>query len=127
MKENNPNTENDIIYFGPGLKNEEIDERFSKLYGKLLDYIRSIFELVEQFCPGCDNQVRLALNIAEMDGNLMQRLVSKECEKRLELMKMNESHISQITMNNATNNDINHIINARLLTIEKRDDQVLTQ
>jgi hypothetical protein len=126
LKESNPNTEDDIIYFGPGLKNEEIDESFSKLYGKLLDYIKSIFELVEQFCPGCDNQVRLALNIAEMDSNLMQRLVSKECEKRIELMKMNASYTSQIITNNATNNDVNQIINARLLNIEKRNYQEIT-
>jgi len=125
---NKPNTENEIIYFGPGLKNEEIDERFSNLYEKLLDYVRNIFELVEEFCPGYDDQVRLALNIAEMDGNLLQGLVVKECEKRRELMRINETSISQKSMNKAlTIRDVNHFIDARLLTIEKKDDQALTQ
>jgi hypothetical protein len=125
---NKPNTENEVIYFGPGLKNEEIDETLSKLYEKLLDYVRSIFELVEKFCPGYDDQARLALNIAETDGNLLQRLVAKECEKRRELMRTNEVVISQKSMNKPlTIHNINHFVDEQLLIIEKKDDRDITK
>lgn len=74
--------EEEIVYFGPGLTNEEIDKNFNKLYKHLLDYTEEVFNLVKQLCPNTEDQIRLALNIGETDGNLLLRLVEKECEKR---------------------------------------------
>ncbi len=83
-------TEEEIIYFGPGLYNEEIDEGFKDLYDKLLIYKKSIFDLVERLCNRYEDQLRLALNIAETDGDLLKRLVARECEKRRELSRFYE-------------------------------------
>jgi len=82
--------EEDLLFIGPGFTNKEIDQMFNGLYQRLLNYTKSIFELVEQLCPSTEDQIRLALNIAETDGNLLSCLVAKECEKRKSLMKITE-------------------------------------
>lgn len=83
-------TEEEILFIGPGFTNEEIDQMFIGLYERLLQYAKSIFDLVERLCPSIEDQVRLALNIAETDGNILPCLVAKECEKRQSLMKITE-------------------------------------
>ncbi len=80
----------EILFIGPGFTNDEIDEMFTMLYERLLQYTKSIFDLVEQLCPSIEDQIRLALNIAETDGNVLPCLVAKECEKRRSLMKITE-------------------------------------
>ncbi len=80
----------EILFIGPGFTNDEIDEMFTGLYERLLQYTKSIFDLVEQLCPNTEDQIRLALNIAETDGNILPCLVAKECEKRQSLMKITE-------------------------------------
>lgn len=105
----------EIFYFGPGLKNDEIDEKFTKLYEKLQDYCKSIFELVESLCPKSEDQIRLALNIAETDGNVLQRLVAKECERRRELMRIKEqTPMPEVDLViPVTSNEINHLIEGK--------------
>ncbi len=80
----------DILFVGPGFTNDEIDQLFSDLYQRLLQYIANIFDVVEKLCPSGEDQIRLALNIAETDGNLLPCLVAKECEKRKPLIKITE-------------------------------------
>jgi len=105
----------EIFYFGPGLKNDEIDEKFTKLYEKLQDYCKSIFELVESLCPKSEDQIRLALNIAETDGNVLQRLVAKECERRRELMRIkDQTSMPEVDLAiPVTVNEINHLIEGK--------------
>lgn len=93
-----PDILNEIVYFGPGMSNEEIDEKFKKLYECLLRYTNNICNLVQDLCPNCQDQLRLALNIAETDGNLMQRLVATECEKRCFSMKLKEEKQASKTL-----------------------------
>jgi hypothetical protein len=80
----------DLLFIGPGFTNDEIDQLFKDLYQLLLQYTKSIFNVVERLCPRVEDQIRLALNIAETDGNLLPCLVAKECEKRKALMKITD-------------------------------------
>jgi hypothetical protein len=88
---NNANNElNDFIFVGPRYDTSEIDKMFVELYEKLLDYSKSIFEVVDKLCPSCEDQIHLALNIAETDGKILPCIVAKECEKRKSLMNIEE-------------------------------------
>ncbi len=71
-----------MFFFGPGLTNQEMDKEFKTLYDSLMAYKENIFHLVDTVCTDCDTGDRLAMNIAERDTVLLQRLVSKECEHR---------------------------------------------
>jgi hypothetical protein len=82
MKRLEREEDEDIIYFGPGLSTEEIDKKFDDLYKKLIEYREELFKLVSIVCPNPEDQVRLAQNIGETDGNLLPRLITEECEKR---------------------------------------------
>lgn len=72
----------DMVHFSPNIGDEEIDRRFNRLFEKLLDYTKSIIDLVEGLCPDEAERLRLALKIGETDGRLLPRLVEKEVEKR---------------------------------------------
>ena len=48
----------------------------------LLDYVKYICNEAETLCPDKSDRYRLALNIAETDGNVLGLLVTKECQKR---------------------------------------------
>ena len=85
-----PDNEEDILFIGPGFTNDEIDQLFTDLYQRLLQYIACIFDVVEKLCPSGEDQIRLALNIAETAGNLLPCLVAIEFEKRKPLMKIAE-------------------------------------
>lgn len=71
----------EIIHFNPQVGNEDIDSWFNRLFEKLLDYTKSIIDLVENLCPEEERQL-LAYKIGETDGLLLPRLVEKELEKR---------------------------------------------
>ena len=74
--------EKNLVYFGAGISPQEMDVEFKKLYDSLLVYKNNIFHLVDTICSDCDAGERLAMNIAERDSSLLQRLVAKECESR---------------------------------------------
>ena len=74
--------DDDAVFFGPGLTNQELDDEFKKLYDSLMVYKSNIFHLVDTICTDCDAGDRLARNIVERDTALLQRLVCKECEQR---------------------------------------------
>ena len=59
-----------------------MDSEYKKLYWQLLDYVRYICNEVENICHDSNARVKLATNIAENDGRVLTRLVSKECERR---------------------------------------------
>ena len=59
-----------------------IDSEYKKLYWQLLDYVKYICNEVEKICHESGARVKLAHNIAENDGRVLARLVSKECERR---------------------------------------------
>ncbi|TFH17627.1 hypothetical protein E4H04_04665 [Candidatus Bathyarchaeota archaeon] len=71
----------EIIHFNPQVGNDDIDSWFNRLFEKLLDYTKSIIDLVENLCPEEERQL-LAYKIGETDGLLLPRLVEKELEKR---------------------------------------------
>jgi len=70
-----------VIHFNPQLGDDDIDSWFNRLFEKLLDYTKSIIDLVENLCPEEERQL-LAYKIGETDGKLLPRLVEKELEKR---------------------------------------------
>ncbi|HEX9913355.1 MAG TPA: hypothetical protein VGB32_00395 [Candidatus Bathyarchaeia archaeon] len=87
----------ELVFFGPGMSTQEMDVEFKKLYDSLITYKSNIFHLVDTVCNDCDAGVRLAMNIAERDSALLQRLVAKECEQRRMLKKaQKESVLDQL-------------------------------
>ena len=76
------NEKNDLVFFGAGVTNQQMDVEFKKLYDSLLVYKRNIFHLVDTICNDCEAGERLAMNIAERDSALLQRLVAKEIDQR---------------------------------------------
>lgn len=76
------NEKNNLVFFGAGVTNQQMDIEFKKLYDSLLVYKRNIFHLVDTICNDCEAGERLAMNIAERDSALLQRLVAKEIDQR---------------------------------------------
>ena len=76
------NEKNNLVFFGAGISNQQMDIEFKKLYDSLLVYKHNIFHLVDTICNDCDAGERLAMNIAERDSALLQRLVAKEVDLR---------------------------------------------
>lgn len=74
--------EEHLVFFGPGLSNQEMDMELKKLYDSLITYKDNIFHLVNTFCTDCDAGDRLAMTITEKDSALLKRLVDQECEQR---------------------------------------------
>lgn len=71
-----------LVFFGAGITNQQMDVEFKKLYDSLLVYKNNIFHLVDTICNDCNAGERLAMNIAERDSALIQRLVAKEVDFR---------------------------------------------
>ena len=65
-----------------GTNSLEMETEFKKLYDSLITYKDNIFHLVDTLCNDFDVSERLAMNIAERDTMLLQRLVAKECYQR---------------------------------------------
>ena len=60
----------------------DLDAEYKKLHEHLLDYVNHICKEVEEICDNDPDRKKLALNIAETDGNVLSLLVTKECQKR---------------------------------------------
>lgn len=59
-----------------------IDSEYKKLYYRLLDYVKCICNQAETICREGAARRRLAVNIAEADGSVLERIVAQECERR---------------------------------------------
>ncbi len=107
--------DDDAVFFGPGLTNQELDNEFKKLYDSLMVYKSNIFHLVDTVCTDCDAGDRLARNIAERDTALLQRLVCKECEQRQMRRKAKkESVVEQLRAEGKKTLSLEAIMNARV-------------
>lgn len=74
--------EEEILFYGAGMKNEDIEKEFKELYQQLLHYSESICNVVEKIAAGSKDHRRIALDLAETDGRFLVQLVIKECDKR---------------------------------------------
>lgn len=72
----------DLVFLGPGVTNQEMNLEFKRLYDSLIAYKNNVFHLVDTICTDCEERDRLALNIVQRDTTLVQQLVAKECSKR---------------------------------------------
>ena len=72
----------EMVYFNPNIGDDEIDMKFNRLFEQLLNYTKSIIDLMEELCPDEEDRLRLALKVGETDGRLLPRLVEKEGERR---------------------------------------------
>jgi AhpD family alkylhydroperoxidase len=54
----------------------------ARLFQQLLGYVDSVCDEVESKCNSDEARWKLALNIAESDSRIMERLVRKECNNR---------------------------------------------
>ena len=75
-------SDEDLVFLGPGISNQVMDMEFKRLYDSLIAYKNNVFHLVDALCTDCEARDRLALNIAERDSALVQRLVAKEVSQR---------------------------------------------
>jgi hypothetical protein len=104
----------EFLFLGPGLSTQEMDAEFKKLYDSLITYKVNIFHLVDTVCKDCDTGDRLAMNIAERDSTLLQRLVAKECEQRRMLRKtQKESVLDQLRGKAQAAVSVDQILDAR--------------
>ena len=75
-------SDEELVFLGPGISNQVMDMEFKRLYESLIAYKNNVFHLVDTLCTDCEARDRLALNIAERDSALVQRLVAKEVSQR---------------------------------------------
>jgi len=107
--------DDEAVFFGPGLTNQELDNEFKKLYDSLIVYKNNIFHLVDTVCTDCEAGDRLARNIAERDTALLQRLVYKECEQRqMRRKSKKESVVEQLKAEGKETLSLESIMNARV-------------
>jgi hypothetical protein len=103
-----------LVFFGAGVTNQEMDVEFKKLYDSLLSYKNNIFHLVDTICNDCEAGERLAMNIAERDSALLQRLVAKECDQRRMVRKAGkESVLDQLRKGESPEMTVNQILKSR--------------
>ena len=103
-----------LVFFGAGITNQEMDVEFKKLYDSLLSYKSNIFHLVDTICNDCEAGERLAMNIAERDSALLQRLVAKECDQRRMVRKAGkESVLDQLRRGESPEMTVNQILQSR--------------
>jgi hypothetical protein len=108
------NERDNLVFFGAGITNQEMDVEFKKLYDSLLAYKSNIFHLVDTICNDCDAGERLAMNIAERDSALLQRLVAKECDQRRMVRKAGkESILEQLRKDETKDVSIQQILQTR--------------
>ena len=86
MGRTRPDENEDYVFLGPGITNQEMDVEFKRLYDSLIAYKNNVFHLVDAICTDSDERDRLALNIVEKDCTLVHQLVAKECSRR-EMMR----------------------------------------
>jgi DNA polymerase elongation subunit (family B) len=103
-----------LVFFGAGITNQEMDVEFKKLYDSLISYKNNIFHLVDTICNDCDAAERLAMNIAERDSSLLQRLVAKECDQRRMVRKAGkESVLDQLRRGESPEMTVHQILQSR--------------
>lgn len=108
------NEKDNLVFFGAGITNQEMDVEFKKLYDSLLSYKNNIFHLVDTICNECEAAERLAMNIAERDSALLQRLVAKECDQRRMVRKAGkESVLDQLRKDESPEATIQQILKSR--------------
>mgnify|MGYP006280047601 CR=1 FL=1 len=109
-----------LVFFGAGVTNQEMDVEFKKLYDSLIAYKNNIFHLVDTLCNDCDAGERLAMNIAERDSALLQRLVAKECDKRRMTRKATkESVLEELRKEGTSDVSLQKILEARAETLKE--------
>ena len=79
-----------VVSIDSGIMKNELDRKFDNLFEHLLNYTKSIIDIVEYMCPDFEDQVKLATKMGETDSLLLPRLIEKECEKR-RLVKLRKS------------------------------------
>lgn len=72
----------EVVYFNSNIGDDDIDMKFNRLFEQLLNYTKSIIDLMEELCQDEEDMLRLALKVGETDGRLLPRLVEKEVERR---------------------------------------------
>lgn len=108
-----------LVYFGAGISTQEMDVEFKKLYDSLLAYKNNIFHLVDTICSDCEAGERLAMNIAERDSSLLQRLVAKECESRNMVRKAGkESVLDKLRKEGSPEVSVQQVLKTRESSIE---------
>ena len=108
-----------LVYFGAGISTQEMDVEFKKLYDSLLAYKNNIFHLVDTICSDCEAGERLAMNIAERDSALLQRLVAKECEQRNMVRKAGkESVLEQLRKEGSPEMSVSEVLQTRATSID---------
>lgn len=60
----------------------ELMNEYKKLHERLLEYVKYICNEADSTCDNDLDRRRLAVNIAETDGNVLSLLTTKECQKR---------------------------------------------
>jgi len=103
----------EIVFFGPGVTNQEMDAEFKRLYESLITYKNNIFHLIDTVCIDREAGERLAMNIAERDTVLMQRLVAKECTKRSMMRKVLKETDQDKTQKESPEQTIQHILQTK--------------
>jgi hypothetical protein len=110
----------ELVIFEAGLSPQEMDVEFKKLYDSLLGYKNNIFHVVDTICSDCEAGERLAMNIAERDSALLQRLVAKECESRNMIRKASkESVMDQQRKEGSLEVSVHKILKTRESSIEE--------
>ena len=108
------NEKDNLVFFGAGFSNQEMDVEFNKLYDSLIVYKNNIFHLVDTLCNDCDAGERLAMNIAERDCALLQRLVAKECDQRRMVRKtVKESVLEELRKEGTPQTTVQDILRFR--------------
>ena len=108
------NENNNLVFFGAGVTNQQMDMEFKKLYDSLLVYKHNIFHLVDTICNDCDAGERLAMNIAERDTALLQRLVAKEIDlRRMSRKAGKESILEELRKEETPEQTLQSILQAR--------------
>ncbi len=108
------NEKDTLVFFGAGMTNQQMDIEFKKLYDSLLVYKNNIFHLVDTICNDCDAGERLAMNIAERDSALIQRLVAKEVDlRRMARKAEKDSVLEELRRNRSPELTLQSILQAR--------------
>jgi hypothetical protein len=112
----------ELVFFGPGLSANEMDTEFRKLYDSLINYKNNIFHLIDTVCNDCETGERLAMNIAERDSALLQRLVAKECEsRRMQRKAQKESVLEKLREEGKEDLSVKEIMEVRTSILDKED------
>ena len=113
------------MFFGAGKTVQEMDSEFKKLYDSLIIYKNNIFHLIDTLCNDCDAGERLAINIAERDSALLQRLVAKECDQRRMARKATkESVLDQLRKEKTPAMSVDQILQFRQSSMKDNSSQV---